>query len=228
MRLRLAMAKVKPASSPRARIISRVCSDCSGVAPYFSARCSSMSWPPGGICGLSSNGWKWISVLTSSPSRAIAASSALSPITHQGQETSETKSIFIGVFTVYAPRRTSCRFHRFQLKADARKVHVHRAGAHVAAAQGVARARGRDQFAFGRLQAEALGGDGHAAAARDAVVVLERVFFDADRRGLRRHRDRGGRIRLLHAAVAEGGHAVHPGGEAGRGIEYARYRGDAP
>jgi len=54
-----------------------------GGCSVFLGQCSVMSWPSGGICGLSSNGWKWISVFTSSPSCAIACSNALSPITHQ-------------------------------------------------------------------------------------------------------------------------------------------------
>src|SRR5450756_1149738 len=157
----------------------------------------------------------------------MASSSALSPITHQGQETSETKSIFIGVFTWHAPARMSCWFHSAQLKADARKMHMDCAGARVAAAQAIARAGGGNQFAFGRLQAEAFGRDGDAAAERDAVIVLEYIFFNASRRGLRGHGDRGRSAGLLHAAVTDGCHTAHPGGEAGRGIQDTGERGDA-
>src|ERR1035437_5162545 len=98
----------------------------------------------------------------------MAASKALSPITHQGQETSETKSIFIGVFTLDVPAPMSCWFHGPQLKTNARKVHMDRSGTRVAAAQAIARAGGGHQFAFGRLQAEAFGGDGHPATERNA------------------------------------------------------------
>ena len=93
MRLRLSMLKVNPSSAPRAAMASRFFWLCSGVAPYFSCRCSPMSWPSGPICGFSSKGWKCKSSATSPCSRSAACSSALRPMMHQGQETSETKSI---------------------------------------------------------------------------------------------------------------------------------------
>src|SRR5262245_54487478 len=52
--------------------------------------------------GLSSNGWKCTSAATRSPTRSSASSIPLSPMTHQGQDTSETKSIFMG-FVMAAP-----------------------------------------------------------------------------------------------------------------------------
>ncbi len=56
-----------------------------------------MSSPPGAMPGFSSNGCGRISARTAPPSRSSAASSAVSPIAHHGQVTSETKSIFIGM-----------------------------------------------------------------------------------------------------------------------------------
>ena len=52
-----------------------------------------MSWPPEGICGFSSKGWKCSSALSSPCSCASACSSADKPMAHQGQEMSETQSI---------------------------------------------------------------------------------------------------------------------------------------
>src|SRR5690606_25608453 len=101
MRPRPSGRNTKPTSAPRWRIISRVAACCCGEDPYFCAMCSPMSWPSGPICGLSSKGWKWIRADSSSCRRPSAASSAPSPMAHQGQETSETKSIrkagFMGV-----------------------------------------------------------------------------------------------------------------------------------
>lgn len=62
---------------------------------------------------------------------------------------------------------------------------MHGAGAFVAAAQAVVRARGRDQLAFGAFGAKAFGGDDHLAAQRDAVVVLEAVAMQQVGRGRR-------------------------------------------
>ena len=45
MRLRLPTPNTKPSSAPRARIASRVTSNCAGVAPYFFAKCSVISCP---------------------------------------------------------------------------------------------------------------------------------------------------------------------------------------
>ncbi len=90
------MLKVKPSAAPRSRIASRFASICSAELPYLRTRCSVESSPSGAICGFSSNGWKWISALTSPSSFASACCSEASPIAHQGQETSETKSIRSG------------------------------------------------------------------------------------------------------------------------------------
>src|SRR5581483_2906945 len=62
-----------------------------------------MSSPSGAIWGLSSKGWKCMSTATSSCNRATAASSDCNPIAHQGQETSDTKSIFILTATTSPP-----------------------------------------------------------------------------------------------------------------------------
>src|SRR5450830_546100 len=102
------MAKVKPRSAPRARIASRDCAICSSVEPYFWAICSPISWPSGAILAFSSKGWKWISAWAVSFSLSSACSSDLRPITHQGQETSETKSIRTGVgVDMWQPLRES-------------------------------------------------------------------------------------------------------------------------
>src|SRR5258708_38357153 len=97
-----------------------------------------------------------------------------------------------------------------------------RPGPRVDAAQAVTRAGGGDQFAFGRLQAKAFSGDRDAAAEGDAVIILEYIFLDAGRFGLRRHGDPGKSVGLLHTPAPEGYHAAHPGGDAGRGVEVAR------
>ena len=63
--------------------------------PYFFAMCSAVSSPSGAICGFSSKGWKCSVTGTSGPRRSSAVSSEARPMAHQGQETSETKSIFM-------------------------------------------------------------------------------------------------------------------------------------
>src|SRR5450830_1151074 len=50
--------------------------------------------------GFSSNGWKWISACTSAPSWSRASVRPRRPMTHQGQDTSLTKSIFRAVLMV--------------------------------------------------------------------------------------------------------------------------------
>ena len=105
MRLSGPVAMVKPTSAARARIISRVAAESSGVRPYFWKMCSPMFWPPAGMSGLSSKGWKVMSAATTSAVRASACSSAPSPMTHHGQETSETKSILMGLVMWRAPGR---------------------------------------------------------------------------------------------------------------------------
>src|SRR5471032_1184165 len=108
MRPRLSMAKVKPSAAPRARIASRDCAICSSVEPYLWAICSPISSPSGTILAFSSKGWKWISAWAVSFSLSSACSSDLRPITHQGQETSETKSIRTGVgVDMWQPLRES-------------------------------------------------------------------------------------------------------------------------
>ena len=79
------------AAGPQSLVTAR---HVAGEAPYFCAMCSAISWPSGPIRGLSSNGWKWISAVMSSI-RAKAACSDFRPTTHQGQDTSDTKSIFM-------------------------------------------------------------------------------------------------------------------------------------
>jgi hypothetical protein len=49
------------------------------------------------MVGLSSKGWNDSSTAMSSPIAASAFSSACRPIAHQGQATSETNSIFMGL-----------------------------------------------------------------------------------------------------------------------------------
>src|SRR5450830_28131 len=108
MRPRLSMANVKPSAAPRARIASRDCAICSSVEPYLWAICSPISSPSGTILAFSSKGWKWISAWAVSFSLSSACSSDLRPITHQGQETSETKSIRTGVgVDMWQPLRES-------------------------------------------------------------------------------------------------------------------------
>ena len=68
----------------------------SDVEPYFFFTCSVVFSPSGGMSGLSSNGWKWISATTSGPIASSACLNDRSPITHQGQATSETKSMRSG------------------------------------------------------------------------------------------------------------------------------------
>ena len=87
--------KVKPTSAPRWRSVSRVAASCAGEAPYLRARCSTASSPSAGICGFSSKGWKCSSTASCGPTRRSASSSEYRPTAHQGQATSETKSIFI-------------------------------------------------------------------------------------------------------------------------------------
>ena len=95
MRERLSMLNVKPTAAPRWRIASRFfCTCCSGM-PYLRAMCSVVSSPSGAMPGFSSNGWKCSVTGTSGPRRSSAVSSAARPMAHQGQETSETKSIFM-------------------------------------------------------------------------------------------------------------------------------------
>ena len=93
MRLSSFIAMVKPTPAARSRIILREAADCCGVDPYFCATCSRMFWPSGGMSGFSSNGWKWMSAFTRSPTRSNACSSPFKPMMHQGQTTSETKSM---------------------------------------------------------------------------------------------------------------------------------------
>ena len=59
-----------------------------------------MSCPPGGMCGFSSNGWQCRVAWMSPATLVSACSSAPSPIAHQGQDTSETKSILSWVVMV--------------------------------------------------------------------------------------------------------------------------------
>ena len=78
-------------------IMARFWADCSGVEPYLAPMCSTMFSPSGTIWGLSSNGWKAMSAVIPSGLRfSSACSSPPRPTTHQGQTTSETKSIFSG------------------------------------------------------------------------------------------------------------------------------------
>src|SRR6185437_11306981 len=90
------MLKVKPSAAPRARIASRLASICSAELPYLRRRCSVESSPSAAICGFSSNGWKWISADTSPSSFASACCDDARPTAHQGQDTSETKSMRSG------------------------------------------------------------------------------------------------------------------------------------
>ncbi|MNE16279.1 hypothetical protein D3C80_1092200 [compost metagenome] len=95
MRLSGPMRMSKPTSAARARIISRFWADCSGVEPYLRPICSTMFSPSGAICGFSSKGWKAMSAATPSPFKVSSAVvSPPRPTAHQGQTTSETKSIF--------------------------------------------------------------------------------------------------------------------------------------
>jgi hypothetical protein len=82
----------------------------SGVEPYFFRTCSKEFSPSGGMSGLSSKGWRWISAATSSPTAARAFISDLSPITHHGQATSETKSIRRGL-AISVSFASHCRRH---------------------------------------------------------------------------------------------------------------------
>ena len=59
------------------------------------------------------------------------------------------------------------------------------------------------------------------------MIVLEYAMFNRGRRGLGRRCNRCRGVGLLHAAMPDGGHAAHPGGEAGRGIQNAGERWDA-
>ena len=87
------MLNLKPTCAPRARMFSRLACAWAGVMPYFSVMCSVISWPSGAILGLSSKGWKCSSAWMSPRTRSSAWSSDFRPMTHQGQETSDTKSI---------------------------------------------------------------------------------------------------------------------------------------
>src|SRR3989344_7513323 len=97
MRLWPSVRNAKPNSAPMSRMRARVAWDSSALEPYFSVMCSTMFWPSAGMPGFSSNGWKWISACTSLPSWSRASVRPRRPMTHQGQDTSLTKSIFRAV-----------------------------------------------------------------------------------------------------------------------------------
>src|SRR5690606_2221134 len=106
MRLRLAMSKVKPTAAPRSTMTCWLAAACSADMPYLRCRWPSASSPSAGICGFSSNGWKWISASTSPRVRSSARSSDIRPTAHQGQTTSETKSMRRRVGVASMPLRS--------------------------------------------------------------------------------------------------------------------------